>query len=306
MLTNVAKRLQESAKKVLWQQWQAVGAMVSSPRKAKAIVDPEALVLLSLALRDYERRLWDILAWWAAMGSTLVSVQRIRNLAQKFPEPVQDRLSEFARLAFETGGDFRWKSLAGSSLGPKVRAQKKRQTEPELIEPPALILRLRLGLGVGIKADILSYLLGIRGSWASVKDMAAATCYSNRAIRRAAEDMAAARLIKAKAETPAEYHVYSQHWAKILEVQEPLPLWRFWHPPFAFVAQCLQWLEGDASKETSYVTSSQARDLFEIHRSTFSWNQIAVPDPGDYRGAEYLDGFYETVSRLLDWLEESA
>lgn len=305
MFASIADSLRESAKKVVWSQWQAVGAMVASPRKARAIVDPEALVLLSLALRDYERRLWDILAWWGAGASFVMSVQRVRNLARKYPEPVQQRLSEFARLAFETGGDFRWKSLAGPSRGPEARVENKRKTGPEVMEPSALILRLRLGLGIGIKADILSYLLGMGGAWASVKDISAAICYSNRAIRRAAEEMAAARLINSKAETPAEYHVFPQTWAQILETKEAFPHWRFWHPAFAFVARCLQWIEEDILKEASYVTSSRARDLLELHRSAFTWNQIAVPDPGEHRGIDYLDAFNTAVMRLVGWFEES-
>jgi hypothetical protein len=306
MLANILKPLQESATQVVWQQWQAIGATASSPRKARAIVDPEALVLLSLGLRDYERRLWDILAWWGAAGSPLLSVQRIKNLVSRYPEPVGLRLGEFALLAFETGSDFRWKALTGSNHGPKVRRQKKGRAEPEVIEPSALVLRLRLGLGVGVKTDILSYLLGIRGSWASVKDMAAATCYSNRAIRRAAEEMAAARLIYAKAGTPTEYHVYPQLWAQLLEIREPIPSWRFWHAPFAFVAHCLQWMEENISRDATYVMSSHARDLFERHRQAFTWNQIAVPEPGDYRGVDYLEAFSDTVMKLVDWFEESA
>ena len=107
MLTRMVESLIESVKRVVWQQWQAVGAMVSGTRRAKGIVDPEALILLSLGLRDHERRLWDMLAWWAAVGANLLSVQRMKNLAVNYPKPINLRLAEFARLAHEMGGDFR-------------------------------------------------------------------------------------------------------------------------------------------------------------------------------------------------------
>lgn len=305
MLTRIAESLIESAKRAVWQQWQAVGAMVSGTRRAKAIVDPEALILLSLGLRDYERRLWDMLTWWAAVGANLLSVQRIKNLAVKYPEPIQLRLAEFARLAHETGGDFRWRSLARSSAESTTRMHRKRETQPELIEPAALMLRLRMGIGVGIKADVLSFLLGIGGAWASVKDISEATYYSNRAVRRAADDLIVARLVHSKAETPTQYRVSPNPWAQLLQMQEPLPSWRFWQPVFAFVAHFSKCLEEEKFKEGSYLASTQARDLFEHHRSAFSWNQISVPDPKDFRGSEYLDGFQDTVLKLADWLEES-
>jgi hypothetical protein len=279
--------------------------MVSGTPGAKAIVDPEALILLSLGLREHERRLWDVLAWWAAVGAKLISVQRMKNLAVHYPEPINHRLGEYSRVAHEMGGDFRWKSLAISSTGQIPRMKRKRQMDPQLLEPAALILRLRMGIGVGIKADILSFLMGIGGAWASVKDISAATYYTNRAIRRAADEMVAARLIHSKAETPTQYRVSPEPWTQLLQMKEPLPIWRYWQAAFAFVAHFLECVEEEKFKEVSYLASTQARDLFEQHRSAFSWNQISVPDPSEFRGTEYLDGFQDTVLKLAQWLEES-
>jgi hypothetical protein len=305
MLNSISESLLESVKRAVWQQWQALGAMVSGTRKAKAIVDPEALILLSLELRDHERRLRDMLAWWAGVGARLLSIQRIRNLAAKYPEPIQYKLTEFARLAYETGGDFRWKIMVSSGKRSMPRMETKRETEPELIEPAALILRLRMGIGVGIKADVLSFLLGIGGAWASVRDIGVATHYSNRAIRRAADELVAARLIHSKAETSTQYHVSPKPWTQLLQIKEPLPSWRYWQAVFVFVAHFLKCVEEDKFKEATYLASTQARDLFEQHRSAFSWNQISVPDPKDFRGTDYLDGFEDTVLKLAQWLEEN-
>jgi hypothetical protein len=305
MLTRIAESLIESVKRVVWQQWQAVGAMVSGTRRAKAIVDPEALILLSLGLKDHERRLWDVLAWWAAVGANLLSVQRMKNLVVKYPEPINLRLAEYARLAHEVGGDFRWKSLAISNTGQIPRMERKREKDPQLLESAALILRIRMGIGVGIKADILSFLMGTGGAWASVKDISVATYYSNRAIRRAADELVAARLMHSKAETPTQYRVSPKPWTQLLQMKEPLPSWRYWQAAFAFVAHFLDCVEEGKFKEVSYLASTQARDLFEQHHPAFSLNQISVPDPNEFRGTEYLDGFQDTVLKLTQWLEES-
>ena len=183
--------------------------------------------------------------------------------------------------------------------------ERKRETDPQLLEPAALTLRIRMGIGVGIKADILSFLLGIGGAWASVKDIAVATHYSNRAIRRAADELVAARLMHSKAETPTQYRVSPKPWTQLLQMKEPLPSWRYWQAVFAFVAHLLECVEEKKFKAASYLASTQARDLFEQHRSAFSWNQISVPDPKEFRGTEYLDGFQDTVLKLAHWLEES-
>ena len=64
-----------------------------SRRLPHALVDPEALVLVSLGLLDHERRLGDLLHDWGARNSDLLSVQRIKNLARDYPESVRVPLS---------------------------------------------------------------------------------------------------------------------------------------------------------------------------------------------------------------------
>src|SRR3990172_1251741 len=87
-----------------WLQWRSLGSQVNATGRARYMVDPEALILISLALRDHERRLGDVLASWAASDAGGLSVQRMNNLAGKFPGRVKDRLAEFALLALEDGG----------------------------------------------------------------------------------------------------------------------------------------------------------------------------------------------------------
>jgi hypothetical protein len=59
--------------------------------------------------------------------------------------------------------DIRWKSLRGkrngAPLGP--RDNKMRAVEAPLRSWATLMLQLRRGMGVGAKADVLAYLLGI-------------------------------------------------------------------------------------------------------------------------------------------------
>jgi hypothetical protein len=95
----------------LWRQWATLGAAASVSRRATAVVDPEALVLASLWFRGAEPRLGDLLAAWTLLNSHLLSVQRIKNLAAIVPQTVrlqvQQGLSALARLAHDTGKDFR-------------------------------------------------------------------------------------------------------------------------------------------------------------------------------------------------------
>jgi hypothetical protein len=261
-----------------------------------------------LSLAEEERRLWDLLDWWARVGATFISVQRIRNLAGRYPDQVLGRLGEFAHLAHHEGGDFRWRPLERPMSKRAIRVGKNLGRQPELLGSPTLMLRLRLGLGVGIKADLLAFLLGIGGARVSVRTIAEALAYTPRAVHRAVDDMAGARLIQATEGTPTLYHVDPKPWAELLGTSRGAPpIWCQWPPVFAFVAALSEWAEGqDLLKASPYVLSSRARDLMERHRIAFTRNQISIPYPDDYAGEAYIEAFEKTLSTLASWIEENA
>jgi len=307
MFDNLSGTVRGAATDVAWTQWSALGAQVTAARTARSIVDPEALVILTLLLREDERRLWDVLGWWAARGSHLLSVQRIKNLVDDYPAGASERLGEFARLAKSEGSDARWGRLASAVPGPEVRPSKARAGEPTVVTPAALLLRLRLGLGVGVKADLLGLLLGLEGDTATVRELAEATVYTRRSVKRAADEMADARLIEASRGAPATYRLVLAPWTELLDLPEPAPRWRHWHPVFALVTHLLAWTEQVASEEPGrHVASSRARSLMEAHRAAFERNRISIPEPEDHPGTEYLAAFRETVETLCGWMGEKA
>ena len=147
---------------LLWRQWRAIGgAAAGGP--ARAQVDLEVLCLASLTLEPHEPRLWDAMADWIRLGSTLVSVQRLTNLSASFPRGAE-RLPELGRVAIDEAKDARWRSLDHSPARRAARARKpvkSRTAGPSLVSGPALVLRLRSAFGIGVKADLIAYVLGI-------------------------------------------------------------------------------------------------------------------------------------------------
>lgn len=306
MLTRVTQHLQEVATEAAWRQWDAVGSFASSKRKATAIIDPEALVLLSLILREKEHRLWDVLSWWAIHRSRLLSVQRMKNVSRAYPEPAHQKLKEFVYLALREGKDFRWKSLPASA--PSLPARPKKGTEPAapLLEPSSLMLRMRLGLGVGIKADLLSVLVGLEERPATVKALAYATAYAPRAIRRAADELAEAQLIRTyntKEASLGSYYLDANKWRNLMGINSPGPRWRYLHSIFAFVSHVLT-LEHEIIelRNSSYLLSSHLRDVVEHSLLAFGWNQIMIPELVGYPGVSFLEAFEEIVRITAEWI----
>jgi len=217
---------------------------------------------------------------------------------------VKPILAEFAAMAVEDGRDLRWRSVAGKSRREPAR-KKDLGTTPTLLELPALLLRLRIGFGVGIKADVLGFLLGRDGARATVREIASATGYYERAVRRAVEEMAAARFLIPARTAPAAYSVNPDGWASALELPDDPPLWRYWNENYSFLLNLLEWF-AKSEKASSYLLSSRARDLMERHESIFEIHGIDIPFPEDYPGEAYLEPFVETAEKLIERLPRIA
>ncbi len=299
-------KLAQSTVDALWTQWAGLGAFVSAVRSPRSLVDPEALVITSLIMRERERRLWDVVASFARNGSKLLSVQRVKNLLDRFPEPTSSLVSEFSILARSQGSDFRWKNIEDDEVPAETREHELWTGYPSRWSPSALLLRLRLGFGVGIAADLLGYLLALQGNWATASDIADAVDYSVRPVRRSADNLAAAKMIAASSDQPTEYRVDAAKWASFLEVDGNLPEWRYWNHLFPFITHVLAVAEGDDWEGLSpYVVSSWVRDLIEDHEQALRLNQLNVPQLSGADPEEGLVAFNELMEDIAKWFVES-
>src|SRR4051794_22771107 len=125
-VAEIASLARGAAADAAWAQWAALGAPIAARGSAaSAVIDPEALLLLSVSLRASERRLDDVLAWWAIAGSTLLSVQRTTTLSRAFPPATRGGIAAFAAQAVKSG-DGRWARLAKAATGDALETRGKR------------------------------------------------------------------------------------------------------------------------------------------------------------------------------------
>lgn len=333
---RVAADLQAALLDVVWRQWRALGAAAARGAAEKSqlrtIIDPEALVLVSLLLVDAERRLPDLLHDWVVRNSDLLSVQRMRNLQSHYAEPLQGvltaRIAWLAGVAQHEGKDVRWRPLAAAASSPEpleealrtsgppptnsarstrsTRSTKKaRATRVRLTSSATLLLRLRLGFSVGVKADLLAYLLSHAGSWMTVREVTRATGYTATAVRRAADDLAAARFVELNESQPTGYRAVQETWSSLLALEE-LPHWGSWHERFVFSATFLQWANAMHDRPLSwYAYGANGRELLEGHRSAFERDLIAVWS--SHSSIENWPAFVSrSVRSLASWMNEMA
>lgn len=293
--------LREAAAHAAWTQWGAMAFGAASKEPARAIVDPEALVLATLVLEEHERRLNRLVQMWIGAGSRLLSTGRLANLLRDYPESVEPKVAAFAAEAV-AAGDARWKRLAGRA---KVKGMGRRSVEavtPDLRQSSTLMLRLRLALGVGIKADALAFLLGRTGVRATVREIASGTGYFERAVRRAVDDLVAARFVEVQATSPISYYAKWANWEQLLGVdQNSAPLWRWWHELY-LVAQALDgWgRQAAAARWSSYVAASRLRDVFDRMAPFRARAYVQEAPDWEKPPEEWIGG--EWIARLADRL----
>ncbi len=312
MATDLANQVREAALSHLWRQWQAIGATATTSRQATAIVDPEALILMSLWMLEHEQRLGDVARSWVKVNSSLVSIQRLRNLRPQFPKSVSGALAALAEVGVEEAKDSRWESLRKRGTSPlEARANKTRSLEARFGAWSTLLLQLRRGMGVGAKADTLTFLLGTstQAEWSSVTTIAEAVGYTPAAIRRVADDLAAARFIRVPGASESDrgiqrlYQAAPGAWAPLLRVSVQDPGWGHWRERYLLLIALLTWLEElDRRSVSAYARDVEAREILGRHAAAFLRNQVVAAvdfDRADH-GAQYLE---DVAHRLLGWIE---
>jgi hypothetical protein len=295
---QIARIAAEAGLELTWAQWSALGSLATSRRRpAIALVDPEALILFSLHLAPLEARLLDQVGWWAEVGSELTSVKRMKSIVARIPI-WESGLKSFATLALEAG-DKRWRAHAAGE-GVDYR-RGKGPPQLSLAARSTVWLRLRAGFGVGAKADVLAFLLGIRGSRVVVREIADACGYSAPTIKAAADDLARSRFIRRLEHRPAEYYAPPGPWAEILEV-DVLPEWRFWVATFAFLTAAADWAgsveRGDLDGR---LAASGARDLIDRHMAVMHLESLPARDPRGLKGDAVVGVLHEMVRSTAEW-----
>ncbi len=189
-LSEFKKTILESLLDLLWRQWSAIGVSGYSRSDESKVVDPEALLLLTLTVARYDARLFDEVMDWLEVNGDYLNVQRLHNLVKHFDFQAKAELSAVAELLGQKSAvALKWKKLATKYfqdnetplfymkdgrpmpspndcdeifqrhglLRPPVKKRNLSQPFPSE-GMPTLLLRLRALLGVNVRCEILCLL----------------------------------------------------------------------------------------------------------------------------------------------------
>jgi hypothetical protein len=113
---------------MLWRHWIALGVSGGGEPEDSLMIDPEALLLLSMTAARFDARLFDEIIDWLEINGRFINIARLKNIARKFEF---QGLPQFTAVANILSGN--------SSLQMKWRTLKStktvRRNEPFFIFP---------------------------------------------------------------------------------------------------------------------------------------------------------------------------
>lgn len=271
----------------LWDEWGQLGVSANTSRRDTWAMDPEALLLLTFEVGRGEPRLFEEVLDWMLVNERLLSVQRLRNLViddedRRLVDSVLGWMGERLRRqrlgarSPKTEGQpepfFRGSLLEVPDPDPAFRAQGflRPQTEPSgKSQPPDVQLpinfgfRLRLLLGVGVRAEVARALLTTDAPWMNAGALAESTAYTKRNVRDAAASLATAGFVRAWPVGNESRFEATGPWAEFLGVDR-LPGSRDWPRLFRVYRVILRWLFNRTTQGLGdYLLLSGARTLIE-------------------------------------------
>jgi hypothetical protein len=320
---------------LLWRQWSAIGVAGYSAAEESKVVDPEALLLLTMAVGRYDARLFDGALDWLFVNGDFLNVQRLQNLAKQSGTLSQAAISAAAEmLGRKSSVALKWKKLAstyvlaeetplffmigGRPMPTPARCDEifrrhgilRPPVQPRnLARPfpregmPALLLRLRALFGVSIRCEILCLL----GSQDEIHPARIAKLLGHvpRTTQNLLVEMARSGVVQVR--TSAREKIYALAPGALDDLLRPAGSTPWVNSVPLFRAMEILWLglsDPDHENLDDLLLASQWRRLARDIKPLLGDAGLGQPlrEDTSFAGEEYYPVFVEDMTRILERL----
>ncbi len=332
LISELRERIRQGFLEFAWRQWAQVGLSANITGFDNWAIDPEALILFTVEVARRDPRLFDEMLDWLVSNRRLLTMQRLRNLAVRFPvdpdlvravfawagEPMRslqsaksergqiwhpESMPVFSRdvLGFVTEPDPAF--AAHGYIRPRVSRSGKSR-EPDARQHANIAFQLRHLFGAGSRSEVMRILLTFADGTLDAARISDEAAFAKRNVSDTLASLAASRVVKARwSGNERVYIAYRNKWAELLEVGpsgEYMPKFVSWVHLLPACLEIMSWLESEAeTADSEYLISSRARDLTERVTADLEGAGLAFPLSRQLPGAAYLSAFADTVDLLL-------
>ncbi len=329
---EVLKRLLD----ILWRQWSAIGVSGYGRSEASTVIDPEALLLLTLTVGRYDQRLFDEVLDWLAVNGDFLNVQRLQNLLEQFNFQAKAELSAVAEtLGQKSSAALKWKKLGQQYLKDNesvlfyMRDGRPMPTPKDvdeiflrhgLLRPsikkrglsqpfpgegmPSLLLRLRALFGVNFRCEILCIL----GSVGEIHPSLIAKLVGQhpRSTQNILAEMVYSGVVQVRTSAREKIYSLSKEILDTLLRPDGLTPWVNYVPLFRALE--ILWLGlSDTKLENcdSLLLSSEFRRIAEETRTLLGDAGLGQPlrENKNFPGDKYLEIFQKDILELFDYVQ---
>ena len=333
-LMNLASDLEDGALDFLWRQWCTLGVLGTAGGEARWIIDPEALLLLTSETARHDARLFDEVLDWMRVNSRWINTQRLSTLNSRYGLGDTRVMAAIARHMLQHDPPAKWtrwtRAVGAASpadalfyrgdrplrgpfpdpdrdfesyglLRPAITPRTISQAIP-MMQPCALRFRLRALFGLGMRADILCYLLA-QGE-AHPSGLAKELGYSQKRVQDTLNELAVSGCVQVhRVGRLKMYDLARERWADFLIPQKPhFPAWIDW----VALARGLTTLWRAVwtlprENDDSYVASSRLRKAMRAARGDLYESGIGfeIQDDRSHVAEAYLPVFRNDVGAIL-------
>jgi hypothetical protein len=314
----------------LWAQWSALGVPGHGQGESHAVIDPEALLLLTCSLGRYDARMFDEMLGWLVLHERLIDVQRLKNLLRDEDFAGGRVLSAIGMyLSAAKRGGVKWQRLAaiyGGEAGkpgplffstdgepvPVVREadpifarfglQREKvelRKHAQLFNPdrPANSrLRLRALFGVNSRAETVNYLL--LHEQAGTMEIARATYYFKLTVYNTLAEMRLSGMVQLWSSGTENVHrLKGPFWEEF-----PRADWVNWAALFCVFEHV--WTTLTDAERHQMDTVLLATELHQLEQKIVPLLHRAgllaeFPAPSDGKADAYLNRFFAELKQLL-------
>lgn len=319
---------------LLWRQWVSIGVSGYADSEESLVVDPEALLLLTLTVARYDARLFDEMLDWLELNSGFINVQRLQNLVKQYDFGAVPQLSAVAEhLSQKKSVALKWKKLATRNNSEKESSlflMKNGQPMPTgecdsiflshgLRRPPiklrhlsqpfpgpgtaTLLLRLRALIGVSMRSELLCVLGSVDEAHPSL--IAKMIGQSPRSTQKALAEMVHSGEVQVRTSKREKLYSLSTEKLNALLRPEGYPPWRNSAPLFRALE--ILWIgitKPERQNLDALLLASEWRRVASDIRNLLGEASLGQPlrDSKSFAGELYLGVFHDDVLGIFERL----
>jgi hypothetical protein len=314
-----------------WRQWSQIGVSASVTGNDQWAMDPEALILFTLATARQDPRLFDEVLDWVALNQKLLSIQRLRNLTSKFPVEAslvaavvawtkgsaptdtlvsQEHADQASQRVFrpEVAGFVARADPVFADYGflRPVAARSGKSREPDTARPVNFAFRLRQLFGPGSRSEVMRVLLTYADGALDAARIADEAGFAKRNVNEALTVLTASGAVSARwAGNERHFRARPQQWVSLLEL-DGLPTFVSWVHLLPAALEISMWLDEKATAaESGYLLSSQARTLLDLVGRDLETAGVSISRRPSADNAGYLPAVAAVSGNVLAVLAAS-